>query len=95
MTCSACASSTQNILSFVPGVLAASVNYGNGKGNIEFLPGVVTPSDMKTALREIGYDLLIEEEEVSFENLEHLREENYIKLRRDTIWAVGLAVPPW
>jgi Cu2+-exporting ATPase len=93
MTCSACASSTQNILSFVPGVLAASVNYGNGKGNIEFLPGVVTPSDMKTALREIGYDLLIEEEEVSFENLEHLREENYIKLRRDTIWAVGLAVP--
>ncbi len=72
MTCSACASSTQNILSFVPGVLAASVNYGNGK---------------------IGYDLLIEEEEVSFENLEHLREENYIKLRRDTIWAVGLAVP--
>ena len=35
MTCAACASSSQNILSYVPGVVAASVNYGNCKGAIE------------------------------------------------------------
>jgi Cation transport ATPase len=93
MTCASCASSTQNILSFVPGVLSASVNYGNGKGNIEYLPEIVSPSDMKAALQEIGYDLLIEEEEASFENLEHIQEENYQKLRRQTIWAVVLAIP--
>jgi len=58
-----------------------------------FLPGVTTLADMKAALREAGYDLLIEEEEVSFEKVEHLRKENYIKLRRDTVWAVGLATP--
>lgn len=93
MTCAACASSTQNILSFVPGVLAASVNYGNGKGNIEYLPGITTPAEMKTALQAIGYDLLVEEEEASFDHLEQIQEENYRKLRRDTIWSVMLAIP--
>ena len=93
MTCAACASSTQNILSFVPGVLNASVNYGNGKGNIEYLPGITTPAEMKTALREMGYDLLIEEEEVSFGHLEQIQEENYSKLRLHTIWSVILAIP--
>ena len=93
MTCAACASSTQNILSFVPGVLAAAVNYGNGKGNIEYLPAVTTAEEMKKALQEIGYDLLIEEEEASFGNLEQIQEENYNKLRRHTLWAVALSVP--
>lgn len=93
MTCAACASSTQNILSFVPGVLAASVNYGNGRGNIEYLPAVTTAEEMKKALQEIGYDLLIEEEEASFGNMEQIHEENYNKLRRHTLWSVALSVP--
>ena len=93
MTCAACASSTQNILSFVPGVLAAAVNYGNGKGNIEYLPAVTTAEELKKALQEIGYDLLIEKEEASFDNLEQIQEENYNKLRRHTLWAVVLSIP--
>ncbi|HOM63949.1 MAG TPA: cation transporter, partial [Dysgonamonadaceae bacterium] len=93
MTCASCASSTQNILSYVPGVLDASVNYGNGKGNIEYLPDIVTPRAMKTALQDIGYDLLIDEAESSFENVEHLHAENYRKLRRQTVWAISLSIP--
>ena len=49
MTCAACASSSQNILLYVPGVVSASVNYGNGKGAIEYLPGVVSPEEMKSS----------------------------------------------
>jgi len=93
MTCAACASSTQNVLSFVPGVLTASVNYGNGKGQIEYLPEIVSPSDMKSALQEIGYDLLIEEGEASFEHVAQIEEENYKKLRSHTMWAIVLAIP--
>ena len=93
MTCAACASSSQNILSYVPGVISASVNYGNGKGLIEFIPGIVSPEDMKNSLQEIGYDLLIDEEEASYENVEHIKEENYKKLRLHTIWAIILAIP--
>ena len=72
MTCAACASSSQNILSYVPGVVSASVNYGNGKGNIEFIPGIVSPADMKSSLQEIGYDLLLENEESSFAKVEEI-----------------------
>ena len=93
MTCAACASSSQNILLYVPGVVSASVNYGNGKGAIEYLPGVVSPEEMKSSLQQIGYDLLIDEGEASYENVEHIKEENYKKLRRHTIWAIILAIP--
>ncbi|KUL20042.1 MAG: Copper-exporting ATPase [Proteiniphilum sp. 51_7] len=93
MTCAACAASSQNILSFVPGVLRASVNYGNGKGQIEYLPGIATPLAMKQSLQEIGYDLLTEEEESSFKQMEELQEEDYRTLRRHAILSVALAIP--
>ncbi len=92
MTCAACASSSQNILSFVPGVLNASVNYGNGKSQIEYLPGIVTSADMKQALREVGYDMLTEEES-SYVQVEELQEKAYRTLRRHTVMAVALAIP--
>ena len=93
MTCAACASSSQNILSYVPGVVSASVNYGNGKGNIEFIPGIVSPADMKSSLQEIGYDLLLENEESSFAKVEEIERENYKKLRQHTLWSILLAIP--
>lgn len=93
MTCAACASSTQNVLSFVPGVLGASVNFANGKANVEYLATLSSPAEMKSALQEIGFDLLIEEEESSRENLEQLQQARYKKLKRDTISAVALATP--
>ena len=93
MTCAACASSSQNILSYVPGVVSASVNYGNGKGAIEYIPGIVSPQELKSSLQEIGYDLLIDEEEASYENIEHIKVKNYKTLRRHTIWSIILAIP--
>ncbi|MFA6702263.1 MAG: heavy metal translocating P-type ATPase [Dysgonamonadaceae bacterium] len=93
MTCASCASSTQNILTYVPGVLTASVNYGNGKGNITYIPEVVTTQQMKTALQEIGYDMLIDEEETSPENLEKIEKQNYQKLKNHTIGAIALSIP--
>jgi len=93
MTCAACAAATQNILAFVPGVLNASVNYGNEKGTVEYLPDITSPQKMRQALQEIGYDMLIEEDELSVENVERLRSENYRKLKKETIGALLLSVP--
>ena len=93
MTCAACASSTQNILGFVPGVLEASVNYGNGKGQIKYIPSITNAEAMKTALQEVGYDMLIEEERASVKKLQEIEKENYTKLRRQTLWSGILSVP--
>ena len=93
MTCAACASSSTNVLSFVPGVLDVAVNFANGKAMIEYIPELSKPADMKAALKEVGFDLLIEEKESSRENMEQLQQERYKKLKRDTISAVALATP--
>ena len=93
MTCAACAAATQNILAFVPGVLNASVNYGNEKGTVEYLPDITSPQKMRQALQEIGYDMLIEDDELSVENVERLHRENYRKLKNETIGALLLSVP--
>ena len=93
MTCAACASSSQNVLSFVPGVLNASVNFANGNAMIEYIPELSSLTGMKSALQEVGFDLLIDEKGSSRENLEQLQQEKYKKLKRDTISAVALAVP--
>ena len=93
MTCAACASSSKNVLSFVPGVLDVAVNFANGKAMIEYLPEHSNPTKMKSALNEIGFDLLIEEKESSQESLEQLQQERYKKLKRDTYSAVILATP--
>ncbi len=93
MTCASCASSTQNILSFVPGVLNATVNYGNEKGTVEYLPDITSPQKMRQALQEIGYDMMIEEDELSPENVERIRRENYHKLKKETVGALVLSVP--
>ena len=93
MTCAACASSSKNVLSYVPGVVDVAVNFANGKAMIEYIPELSNPLDMKLALQEIGFDLLIEERESSRENLEQLQQERYKKLKRDTISAVILAIP--
>ena len=93
MTCAACASSSQNVLSFVPGVLDASVNFANGNAMIEYIPELSDLTEMKSALKDVGFDMLIEEQESSRENVEQLQEERYKKLKRDTISAVALATP--
>ena len=93
MTCATCASSSQNVLTFVPGVLDASVNFANGNAIIEYIPELSSLTEMRSALQEVGFDLLIEEKESSRENLEQLQQERYKKLKRDTISAVALAIP--
>lgn len=93
LACAACAANAQKKLSHLPGILDVSVNFATSKGIVEYIPGIVSPSEMKTALREAGYDLLIEETAASPENIEQINRENYQRLRSNTIWAIILSVP--
>ncbi|MGB4340935.1 MAG: heavy metal translocating P-type ATPase [Dysgonamonadaceae bacterium] len=81
------------MLSFVPGVLNATVNYGNEKGTVEYLPDITSPQKMRQALQEVGYDMMIEEDELSAENVKRIRRENYHKLKKETVGALVLSVP--
>ena len=93
LNCAACAAGAQNTLLHLPGVIGASVNYANGKANIKYIPTIVAPSEIKRVLQQMGYELLIDEGDASFQNVEQIKEKGYKKLRRDTIWAALFAIP--
>jgi Cu2+-exporting ATPase len=93
MTCASCASSTENILRMQEGVINASVNYANNTAQLEYHPNLTNPTLLKKALQSIGYDLLIEEQENTAENLEEINTKHFEGLKKSTIWAAIFTIP--
>ncbi|MEI6409003.1 MAG: HAD-IC family P-type ATPase, partial [Bacteroidota bacterium] len=93
MSCAACAVSVETTLQQQPGVLSAAVNFATEQAQVEYLPNMITPAAMKTALQSTGYDLVADESEEAREALEQLHQSRFETLRRRTILAVALAVP--
>jgi Cu2+-exporting ATPase len=93
MSCAACAVSVETTLQQQPGVLSAAVNFATEQAQVEYMPNMITPAAMKTALQSVGYDLVADESEEAREALEQLHQSRFETLRRRTIWAVALAVP--
>lgn len=93
MSCGACATSAQKILSRQEGVTSASVNFATETAQIEFDPQKTDTSKLKAALQGAGYDLEIEEGEASSEKLENLHEENYKALKKKVTGAIALCIP--
>ncbi|MDR1525350.1 MAG: heavy-metal-associated domain-containing protein, partial [Tannerella sp.] len=60
MGCAGCAGHVEKALRRQRGVLSAAVNYAAAVAVIEYNPAEVSPEVLKNAVREAGYDLLIE-----------------------------------
>ena len=93
MTCASCASSSQANLKRQPGVVNAEVNYGNGMGKIEYIPSLTSPENLKNALVEVGFDLVIDESKNQDEEIEQLHEDKYLSLKKNVIWALVFGIP--
>ena len=92
MTCAGCAASVERILQEREGVHGAEVNFATQTVNIVYDPAVDV-LDLQEALRSVGYDLIVEEEE-SLDGLqETAREDQYLKLKQQTLGAAGLTLP--
>ena len=50
MSCASCAVSTESMIRSLPGVTSVSVNYANASVLVEYIPSLVTPSQMKEAV---------------------------------------------
>lgn len=93
MSCASCASSVESILGFQEGVKSAAVNFANATVLVEYEAQAISPNQMKEALNEIGFDILIEENTNIAEKVEALHEEKYNDLKKRTTWAIVLTVP--
>lgn len=69
MGCAACAINVEKALQQMEGIKKASVNYATATAQVVFNPQEISPEQMKMAVQEAGYDLLLPEES-STENIE-------------------------
>ncbi|RIV36703.1 Cu(2+)-exporting ATPase [Flagellimonas lutimaris] len=93
MTCASCASSAENIVKFQEGVLHASVNYATGNLTVEYLTQTTDTVQLKKAVQNGGYDLLIEDESKQQETLEGIHKTKFKQLKAKTMWSVILSLP--
>lgn len=93
MSCASCASGVETILNAEVGVLKAAVNFASATVALEYIPGVTSPTILKNAVVDGGFDLWIEEEKGDADALELLHQEKFTKLKNKTYWALVLAVP--
>lgn len=56
MTCASCVAHVEGALKDLPGVVGATVNLGLAKARVQYIPEVVTVSQMKRAVRDVGYE---------------------------------------
>lgn len=93
MTCASCASSAESIVKNTSGVVDASVNFATGNLTVEYLPNMIDALQIRKAVQDGGYDLLLEDESKQQDTLESIHAKNYKKLKNKTIWAIILSVP--
>lgn len=93
MSCASCAASAQSMVKAKSGVIEASVNFATSSLNVEYLPGMVQPEEMKQALLSVGYDLLIETDSDTPDTLEEIRDKKFQTLKKKTIGAILLSLP--
>ena len=92
MSCASCAARVCKTLNSQHGVYEANVNYAAATAQVTYDPEACSPEDLRMAVREAGYDLLTESE-ADEETAESRHEKEYLRLRRQTIAAIALAVP--
>ncbi len=93
MTCAACATGVENKIKTIPGVKFASVNFATQSLQVDYESDKVDAKDMQKALKDIGYDLMIEENQSHKETLEEIHEKRHKELKKRTTWAIILATP--
>ena len=91
MTCAACASSVESMISNTPGVTMASVNFATNSVLVEREINV-TPDMLRQAVQAIGYDLIVDEEDPSAKQ-EERQQKHYKDVRNRTIWSALLTLP--
>ena len=94
MGCTACAARVAKILGGLQGVTEANVNFASGMAMVEYDAKVISPQQMKEAVQQGGYDLVIvDNEEKKAEEAEVAQADHYKALKKQTTGAICLTLP--
>jgi P-type Cu+ transporter len=102
MSCASCVSRVERFLGEVPGVLEATVNLATEQARARYVIGAVTEADLRRAVADSGYEVLILEDDESTDGagvtdgdedpLERRRRGAQVKLRNLAAVAIGLGI---
>ena len=92
MSCASCAVNVERILKSQEGISGAAVNLMDTSVLIKYDPQIISKQKMKMAIQSIGYDMIVEETDVSDER-NKIQEEYYEKLKLKTIWSSVFTFP--
>ena len=92
MSCASCASHVQKVLQKQPGVISASVNFATQTAYIEYDKALTGAMELRKAVREAGYDLVVAPENEDGDKLsEQAAKRHYRLLKRQTVTALILS----
>ena len=92
MGCAACVARVENTLKTCKGVSAVNVSLASNSAQVDYDPAVVTPGEMKKAVQDAGYDMLVDgSDDEADSEAEIARQDAFSALRKDTILACVLA----
>lgn len=88
MSCAACAARVNKVLNELTGVQEAKVNYANASAFISYDTNRISTEQIRQAVIDAGYDLVIgENEAANYNEAATLQIHKYRKLKRQTIYA--------
>ncbi|MDZ4667328.1 MAG: heavy metal translocating P-type ATPase [bacterium] len=93
MTCASCAVSVESMLKSQEGVVGAAVNFATATVMVEYIPVVVEPTDLKTAVQSAGYDILITQNKDEANEIESMQLERFTLLKKKAYWALAFSAP--
>lgn len=94
MSCASCVAKIETKLRNLSGVMEAIVNLGTEKATVHFLPSLHSPSDLREAIRDIGYEPLeVTDEPTMVDHEKQAREREIRKLGLKTLVGTLLSIP--
>lgn len=93
LRCAGCAGRVEKTLNAQPGVIVAAVNLAAANTTVEYDATLTTPEMLRKAVQEAGYDMVVEIDDNTSDQLEQRHLRAYRTLKRRTLWAVLLSLP--
>ena len=92
MGCAACVARVENTLKACPGVSGVRVSLASNTAQVDYDPGQTSPAALQKAVRDAGYDLLVDgSDDEADSEAEIARQDAYKALQKDTVLACVLA----
>lgn len=93
LNCASCAARVDKTLSHQPGVNKATVNYASATATVEYDRSLCSAETLQQIVRSIGFDLLIQHDDHTLEEVEQGQKKKFRTLKSRTTWAIILSLP--